>query len=123
MAAARRVVAAAALAAKEYSLRDPQETAEAKLFIQQARFDIPVLPAAVRRGADSGLTQIALLLDRLAPPDSVGRAAEALIVRIGIDEPIPSQRPCGAAWASDSLAACVGACRRSAFVSTRSLTR
>jgi high-affinity iron transporter len=93
LAAARRVVAAAALAAKEYSLRDPQETAEAKLFIQQARYDLPSLPATVRRGADSGLTQIALLLDRLAPPDSVTRAADALIARIGIDEPMPSRPP------------------------------
>lgn len=93
LAAARRVVAAAALAAKEYSLLLPEEVTEAKLFIQQARFDVPSLPAAIRRGADSGLTQIALLLDRLAPPDSVKRAADALIARIGTDEPIPSRPP------------------------------
>ena len=102
LAAARRVVAAAALAAKEYSAGVPagggkvdeaEEVEESKLFIQQARFDIPSLPAAVRRGADSGLTQIALLLDRLAPPDSVARAADALIARIGADEPIPSRPP------------------------------
>ena len=91
MGAARRVVAAAALAAKEYALRLPQEVAEAKLFIQQARFDLPALPAAVRPAADSGLRNLAGLLDRLAPPDSVALAADALIRRIGTEEPLPSR--------------------------------
>ena len=120
LAAARRVVAAAALAAKEYSVgvsarggtvTEPAEVEESKLFIQQARYDIPSLPAALRRGADSGLTQIALLLDRLAPPDSVRRAADALIARIGIDEPIPSRPPSlarGALVFGQSCAACHG---------------
>jgi len=75
MAAGRRVVAAAALAAKEYGLGVtpgggqvvlPEEVAEAKLFIQQARFDVPALPAAVRPSADRGLAQLANLLDRLS---------------------------------------------------------
>jgi len=111
VAAARRVVAAVALAAKEYSLRLPQEVAEAKLFIQQARFDVPALPAAVRAVADSGLRDLARLLDRLAPPDSVEYAADALIRRIGTEEPLPSRPPSlarGAAVYREQCAACHG---------------
>jgi high-affinity iron transporter len=111
VAAARRVIAAAALAAKEYALRLPQEVAEAKLFIQQAQFDVPALPAAVRPAADSGLRDLARLLDRLAPPDSVERAAEALIRRIGTEEPLPSRPPSlarGAAVYRERCASCHG---------------
>ena len=120
MAAARRVVAAAALAAREYAAGVPaeggkvdraEEGEEAKLFIQQARFDVPALPAAVRPAADSGLRDLASLLDRLAPPDSVQQAADALIRRIGIDEPLPSRPPSlarGAAVYRERCAACHG---------------
>jgi high-affinity iron transporter len=120
MAAGRRVVAAAALAAKEYGLGVtpgggqvvlPEEVAEAKLFIQQARFDVPALPAAVRPSADRGLAQLANLLDRLAPPDSVAHAADALIRLIGIKEPLPSRPPSlarGAAVYREQCAACHG---------------
>ncbi len=111
MAAARRVVAAADLAAKEYKVDRPQEVAEAKLFIQQARFDLPLLPTAVRAAADSGLTHLAALLDRLAPADSIARAADALIRRIGTDEPLPSRPPSlarGAAVFREHCAACHG---------------
>jgi len=111
VAAARRVVAAAALAAKEYALLLPQEVAEAKLFIRQAQFDVPALPAAVRAAADSGLRDLARLLDRLAPPDSVEYAADALIRRIGIEEPLPSRPPSlarGAAVYREQCAACHG---------------
>jgi high-affinity iron transporter len=133
LAAARRVVAAAALAAKEYSagvppaggkVDEPEEVEESKLFIQQARYDIPSLPAAVRGGVDSGLTQIALLLDRLAPPDSVRRAADALIARIGTDEPIPS-RPLSVARGGEvfreNCAACHGEAGRGDGPKARSL--
>src|SRR5437660_1438496 len=84
LAVARRIVAAAALAAKEYALgvtpaggkiTRPEEVAEAKLFIQQAQFDIAALPATARAGADRGLTRLSQLLQRLAPPDSVSREA------------------------------------------------
>ena len=120
MAAARRVVAAAALAAKEYAagvppaggmVVVPAEVDEAKLFIQQARFDLPTLPAAVRLAADSGLTRLAGLVDRLAPPDSVARAADALIRRIGIEEPLPTRPPSlarGAVVYRERCAACHG---------------
>ena len=120
MAAARRVVAAAALAAREYAagvppeggkVDRPEEVEEAKLFIQQARFDVPSLPSAVRSGADSGLGHLAALLESLAPPDSVARVADALVRRIGIDEPLPSQPPSlarGAAVYREQCAQCHG---------------
>jgi high-affinity iron transporter len=111
VAAARRVVAAAALAAKEYALLLPQEVEEAKLFIQQARFDVPALPAGVRAAADSGLAALAQLIDRGAPPDSVARVADALIARIGVAEPLPSRPPSlarGAVVYRERCASCHG---------------
>ena len=125
VAAARRVVAAAALAAKEYALgvtpgggriTAPEEVDEAKLFIQQARFDVSALPAAVRRAADSSLGAVAGMLDRLAPPDSVTRLADGLVDRIsaaagGALEPIPSRPPSlarGAIVFHEQCAACHG---------------
>ena len=120
MAAARRVVAAAALAAREYAagvppeggkVDRPEEVEEAKLFIQQARFDVPSLPSAVRSGADSGLGHLAALLESLAPPDSVAHVADALVRRIGSDEPLPSQPPSlarGAAVYREQCAQCHG---------------
>jgi len=125
VAAARRVVAAAALAAKEYALgvtpdggriTAPEEVDEAKLFIQQARFDVPALPAAVRRSADSALGVVAGMLERLAPPDSVTRLADGLVDRIsaaagGALEPLPSRPPSlarGAVVFREQCAACHG---------------
>ena len=64
LSASRRVVAAAALAAKEYAagvpaaggrINRPEEVDEAKQFIDQARFDVPLLPTAVRAFGDSAL--------------------------------------------------------------------
>jgi len=120
VAAARRVVAAAALAAKEYAagvapqggkIIAAEEVNEAKLFVQQARFDVPSLPVAVRSAADSGLAHLAGLFDQIAPPDSVSRAAAALIQRIGSDEPVPSRPPSlarGAVVFRERCAACHG---------------
>ncbi|HEV8303635.1 MAG TPA: cytochrome c/FTR1 family iron permease [Gemmatimonadales bacterium] len=125
LAASRRVVAAAALSAKEYAqgvtpqggrIVAPEEVDEAKLFIQQARFDLPGLPAAVRPAADSALRVLAALLDRLAAPDSVERVADALVARIsaavgGALEPPPSRPPSlarGAAVYREQCAACHG---------------
>ena len=91
LAPARRVVAAASLAAKEYALgvapagdqiTQPNEVDEAKLFIEQARFDVPTLPTAVRASARRALDQIAGLLERLAPPDSVRGATDSLIAQV-----------------------------------------
>src|SRR3989442_10483199 len=85
LALARRVVAAASLAAKEYALgvvpaggqiTQPEEVDEARLFVQQAQFDVPGLPHAARARSRQTLTRIAQLLDSLAPPDSVNRVTD-----------------------------------------------
>lgn len=91
LASARRVVAAASLAAKEYALGvtpaggqivQPEEVDEAKLFIQQAQFDVSSLPVDVRVVASHALTRLDGMLERLAPPDSVRLAVDALVARI-----------------------------------------
>jgi high-affinity iron transporter len=88
---ARRIVAAAQLAAKEYALgvpaqggrvTDEEEVKEAGLFIQQARLDVHALPAATRDYADSALAAMAALLDRSAAPAQVSGLAEALAARL-----------------------------------------
>ncbi|HEY3219980.1 MAG TPA: cytochrome c/FTR1 family iron permease [Gemmatimonadales bacterium] len=91
LALSRRVVAAASLAAKEYALgvvptggqiTQPEEVDEAKLFIQQAQFDVAGLPHAARAGSQHTLARIAQLLDSLAPPDSVNRVTDSLVALI-----------------------------------------
>ena len=105
--AARRVVAATSLAAKEYALGvaegggrivQLEEVEEARLFILNARRDVGLLPAAVRAHADSGLVELAALVDDLAPPAEVERRADALTRAIaaavggGLD-PTPGRPP------------------------------
>jgi high-affinity iron transporter len=106
---ARRVVAAASLAAKEYALgvvpaggqiTQPEEVDEAKLFVQQAQFDVPGLPAPARAKSQQALAHIAQLLESLAPPDSVNRATDSLVALITaaaggpkVVEPLPSRPP------------------------------
>ena len=91
LASARRVVAAASLAAKEYALGvtpaggqivQPEEVDEARLFIQQAQFDVGSLPVDARVMASHALQRLSGMLDRLAPPDSVRLVADALVARI-----------------------------------------
>jgi high-affinity iron transporter len=91
LASARRVIAAASLAAKEYALGVtstgsqivlPEEVDEARLFIQQAQFDVASLPVEVRVAAGHALTRLGEMLERLAPPDSVQLVADVLISRI-----------------------------------------
>ena len=91
LASARRVVAATSLAAKEYALGVtptggqivlPEEVDEAKLFIQQAQFDVSSLPVDVRVVAGHALTRLGEMLNRLAPPDSVRLVVDALVTRI-----------------------------------------
>jgi high-affinity iron transporter len=91
LASARRVVAAASLAAKEYALGvtatggqivQPEEVDEARLFIQQAQFDVSSLPVDVRVTASRALTRLDGMLERLAPPDSVRLVVDALVTRI-----------------------------------------
>ena len=127
LALSRRVVAAASLAAKEYALGvtpsggqivQPEEVDEAKLFIQQATFDVPGLPVGARVVAGHALTRIAEMLDRLAPPDSVRLVTDALISRItaaaggpNVIEQLPSRPPSlarGAVVFHERCAACHG---------------
>jgi len=91
VASARRVVAAASLAAKEYALGvtptggqivQPEEVDEARLFIQQAQFDVATLPRSARILSGHALTRLSLMLDRLAPPDSVRLVVDMLVSRI-----------------------------------------
>ena len=127
LAVARRVVAAASLAAKEYALGvtppggeiiQPEEVSEAKLFIQQAQFDIPGLPAAARAYSGTSLATITRMLDNLAPPDSVARVTDSLVARITaaaggehVLEPMPARPPSlarGAVVFREQCAACHG---------------
>jgi len=127
LALSRRVVAAASLAAKEYALGvtpsggqivQPEEVDEAKLFIQQATFDVPGLPVGARVVSGHALTRIAEMLDRLAPPDSVRLVTDALISRItaaaggpNVIEQLPSKPPSlarGAVVFHERCAACHG---------------
>jgi high-affinity iron transporter len=107
LSAARRIVAAATLAAKEYAVGvapggahvvAAEEVAEAKLFLDQARFDAPFLPSAVRGYGDSMLTELRVMLDRVAPPGDVDTLVAALTARIaaavgGALIPMPSRPP------------------------------
>lgn len=88
LSAARRVVAAASLAAMEYGLGVApgggritlaEEVDEARLFIDQARHDVPLLPVGARAAAESLFARISAGLERLAPPADVRRDADALI--------------------------------------------
>jgi high-affinity iron transporter len=107
LSASRRVVAAASLAAQEYGLgvsaeggrlTAPAEVEEARLFIDQARHDVALLPAAARAAADSLFARISRSIDQLAPPAGVRRDADALIEVVtaaagGALEPVPSRAP------------------------------
>src|SRR5947209_2123242 len=127
LALARRVVAGASLAAKEYALgvvpaggqiTQPEEVDEARLFVQQAQFDVPGLPHAARARSRQTLTRIAQLLDSLAPPDSVNRVTDSLVAFITaaaggpkVVEPLPTQPPSlerGAVVYRERCAACHG---------------
>src|SRR3989475_6599500 len=127
LALARRVVAAASLAAKEYALGvspaggqivQPEEVDEAKLFIQQAQFDVRGLPAAARASTGRTLTRLSQLLEALAPPDTINRVPDSLVGSITaaaggprVLEPIPARPPSldrGAVVFRERCAACHG---------------
>jgi len=127
LALARRVVAAASLAAKEYALGvtpaggqivQPEEVDEAKLFIQQAQFDVSGLPVSARVPTGHALTRLLEMLDHLAPPDSVRVVTDALVARITaaaggpkLIEQLPAQPPSldrGAVVFREQCAACHG---------------
>src|SRR3989454_6096740 len=127
LALARRVVAAASLAAKEYALGvspaggqivQPEEVDEAKLFIQQAQFDVPGLPLTARESTARTLARISQLLETLAPPDTINRVTDSLVASITaaaggprIIEPLPARPPSlerGAVVYRERCAACHG---------------
>ncbi|HLB82849.1 MAG TPA: FTR1 family protein [Gemmatimonadales bacterium] len=125
LAVARRIVAAASLAAKEYAngvaprgrqVTSPEEVSEAKQFLDQAGLDVGSLPRAVRATADSDLVALRGMLDRAAPPDSVAARAGLLAQRIatavgGALETFPSHLPSlvrGAAVYQEQCAQCHG---------------
>ena len=126
---ARRIVAAASLAAKEYAIgvaprggrvTAPAEVSEARQFLEQARLDVGSLPTAVRATADSDLAALEAMIDRVAPPDAVSRRAGTLVQRIaaaagGALDPYPRRPPSlarGAAVFREQCVQCHGAAGR-----------
>ena len=107
LAVARRIVAATALAAKEYAagvvpgggrVTAAAEVDEARQFLEQARLDAPALPARVRAVADTELALLRAMVVRAAPPDSVAARANVLVARIaaatgGALDPFPTRPP------------------------------
>jgi len=107
LSAARRVVAATTLAAKEYAngvpaaggrVERPEEVDEARQFVDLARFDIPLLPVPVRAAGDSALKAMRALFDHAAAPAQVQRIVDALEQRIagavgGAIVPLPARPP------------------------------
>jgi high-affinity iron transporter len=139
LSAARRIVAAASLAAKEYAVGvapggvrvvAPEEVAEAKLFLDQARFDTPFLPQAVRAYGDRTLTELRAMLERVAPPGDVERLVATLTARLaaavgGALIPTPSRPPSlarGAAVYREQCAFCHGGTGRGDGPKAKSLT-
>ena len=129
LAVARRIVAATSLAAKEYAtgvaprggrVTAPAEVDEAGQFLDQARLDVPALPAAVRAAADTELGTLRAMVGRAAPPDSVAARAAALVARIaaasgGALDPFPARPPSlarGAAVYQEQCVQCHGAAGR-----------
>ena len=125
LAVARRIVAAASLAAKEYAVgvapgggrvTNPEEVSEARQFLDQARLDIGSLPRAVRATADSDFVALRAMLDRAAPPAAVAARAALLVQHIatvvgGALETFPSRPPSlvrGAAVYQEQCAQCHG---------------
>ena len=139
LSAARRIVAATTLAAKEYAVGvapggaqvvAAEEVAEAKLFLDQARFDTPFLPLGVRGYGDSTLTELRDMLERVAPPGDVDRLVATLTRRLaaavgGALIPTPSRPPSlarGAAVYREQCAFCHGGTGRGDGPKARSLT-
>ena len=118
---ARRVTAAASLAAKEYAggvaphggkVTAPQEVDEAKQFLDEAILDVPGLPVAARASADSGLRRLRGMLERAAPPDSVAARASTLVQQIaalsgGSLESLPARLPSRARAATVYTEQCI----------------
>src|SRR5439155_1332453 len=126
LAVARRIVAAASLAAKEYAagvaaqgrrVTVPAEVEEAKQFLDAAQLDAAALPVAVRELAASELRVLRGMVELVAPPDSVADRAATLVQRIaaaagGALDPFPLRPPAlarGAAVYTEQCVQCHGA--------------
>ena len=122
---ARRTVAAASLAVKEYAngvpptggaVTAPEEVSEAKEFLEHALLDLGSLPVAVRATADADMRAMVAMIDRKVAPDSVAARAAALIRRITAAtgaalDPFPGQPPSlarGAAVFKEQCVQCHG---------------
>jgi high-affinity iron transporter len=122
---ARRTVAAASLAAKEYANGVPptggavtaaEEVSEAKEFLEHALLDVGSLPAAVRATVAADMRAMVAMIDRKVAPDSVAARAGALIKRITAAtgaalDPFPTQPPSlarGAAVFKEQCVQCHG---------------
>jgi high-affinity iron transporter len=88
-AAALRVVATVHLAAQEYALAfergalvHPEEAAEAKLFLAEARRAAATLPSDVAPRVRRAVDALAALVAAAAPADSVARGAAALLASL-----------------------------------------
>jgi high-affinity iron transporter len=139
LAIGRRIVAAAQLAAKEYSLgvpaaggrvTEPEEVKEAVLFVEQARVDVAALPGAVRSYADSALRAMQSAIERTVPPQSIAAVADALAQRIelamgGKVLPVPARPPSvagGARVYRQACASCHGEAGHGDGLAARGLT-
>lgn len=121
--AARRMVSAVSLAAKEYRngvpprggrVVAPEEVAEARLFLDQARQEVAALPDSLRKPVDAGLSALRAALDRPAAPspDSVSQWADAVVKRVttafgGALDPYPALPPSLARGKAVFLQQCV----------------
>lgn len=104
-AAARRIAAAADLAAQEYrfgvvdgKVVKPEEVAEARLFLTEARRAAALLPKVAADAAIAGLDSALTLVDATAHPDSIATVVRAIHQRLEsslglILVEIPSQPP------------------------------
>jgi len=101
----RRLAATALLAAQEYRIGvengriiAPAEVDEARLFLQESRRSAALLSSDVSSGALAQIDSLIRLVDRVAPPDSVGGAVRRLTgslsrrLNVVLDE-IPNQEP------------------------------
>ena len=100
-------MSAVALAAKEYRngvpaaggrVTDPEEVAEARLFLEQARHEAASLPDSLGQGSAAAIALLQEMLAHAAPPDSVDHRADAIVQRVtagfgGALDPYPSVAP------------------------------
>lgn len=110
----------------------PEEVAEARLFLDQARHEATALPDSLRGSVDAALSVLRASLDRPAAlsPDSVARLADAIVERVeaafaGALDRYPAVPPSlvrGQAVFAQTCASCHGPAGRGDGPAGRSLT-